>query len=103
MLQGLTSHENSRATNEENHPLLNTVPRLSNYIAKNGCTATVQNLIQNVLDEEFGGRTTAFVNALRSLDVATTPVAALGACLEMTVSTAEDRAAVVKRGEVGGR
>jgi len=54
---------------------------LSEYVEQNGCTDSVKQIINGVLDE-YNGNTTAFTSALRSLDVYNTNVSALGVCLQ---------------------
>ena len=58
--------------------------RLSQYVEEQGCTDAVKAQIKNLLETEYQGNTIALTSALRSLDVRTTPVAALGACLQET-------------------
>jgi hypothetical protein len=66
------------------------VTRLSDYVEEEGCTAPVKAQIKNLLDSEYEGNTIAMVGALRALDVRTTHVAALGACLqEVTQDSSE--------------
>lgn len=59
--------------------------KLSTYIAQQGCTPSVQQIISDVV-MQYGGSTTAFVSALRGLDIETTDVAALGACLPQAMA-----------------
>lgn len=44
-------------------------------------------VIRNVVDRDYEGSSTAIVDALRSLDIATTPVGALGGCLTQALSS----------------
>jgi hypothetical protein len=66
--------------------LSSAVTKLSDYILQNGCTAPVKAQLKNLLESDYQGNTFAMVGALRALDVRTTPVAALGVCLQETVS-----------------
>lgn len=60
-----------------------------------GCTDAVKAQINNVLETEYEGNTFAMTSSLRALDVRTTPVAALGACLqESTVESSEEDVAL---------
>ena len=63
--------------------------RLSQYVDEVGCTPRVQSALRQTLNEQYGGSTTAMVNALRSLDVYYTNVQALGACLAQATSGSE--------------
>jgi hypothetical protein len=76
------------------HTLPFPVTRLSAYIQDQGCTPPVQNQIQNLLNSEYEGNTFAIVSVLRAFDVKTTPVAALGACLQETVAETPSEVAI---------
>ena len=76
--------------------------RLSEFVKENGCTAAVRFQIKNLLKTEYQGNTIAMVSALRALDTRTTPVAALGACLqETTAEAAPEESISVKSVEDG--
>lgn len=77
------------------------VTRLSQYVDKVGCTPRVQSALRQTLNEQYGGSTTAMVNALRSLDVWYTNVQALGACLVQATSASEAGGVSAARGEGG--
>ncbi|KAG7674950.1 hypothetical protein Ndes2526A_g07699 [Nannochloris sp. 'desiccata'] len=68
--------------------------RLSEYVEENGCTDPVKAQIENLLESEYEGNTFAMTSALRALDVRTTPVAALGACLQETTEDTSESVAM---------
>jgi hypothetical protein len=55
-------------------------------VEEKGCTCQVKAQIKNMLNTEYDGNTFAMTSALRALDVRTTSVAALGACLQETTA-----------------
>jgi hypothetical protein len=66
---------------------LDAVTRLSDYVATTGCTPAVQSMLQDVVNNDYGGNPLPVTTALRSLDVKDTSVSNLGECFQIALSS----------------